>query len=139
MTDSIKIEMRTDSHKQWFAEVWVVIGKTVKSVEFKIDTGCNSVVLSHKTLKRFGLVESDLAKLPKTSGVQASGENHPYLKLGTVSLHQSKNKPICKTEAVCHATHETHDLIGTEVFMKFCGVIFNLTGNKYMELIKDPT
>jgi hypothetical protein len=95
-------------------------------------------VLSRKTLTKFGLTESELINLPKTTGVQASGEHHPYLKLGTISLHQSKNTPICKTEAVCHATHETHDLIGTEVFMKFCGVAFNLFGNKYMELIKDP-
>jgi hypothetical protein len=108
----------------------------MKSVEFKIDTGCNSVVLSHKTLKRFGLAENDLSKLPQITGIQASGENHPYRKLGAVSLHQSKNTLICKTEAVCHATHETHDLIGTEVFMQFCKLAFNLSGNKYMELVK---
>jgi hypothetical protein len=125
-----------DSHKQWFARIWVLIGKKAVLVEFKIDTGCNSVVLSRKTLGKFGLTENDLAKLPITTGIQASGENHPYRKLGAVSLHQSKTTPICKTEAVCHATHETHDLIGTEVFMQFCKLSFNLSGNKYMELLK---
>ena len=136
MTKGIKIDMETDSRKQWFAHMWVIIGKKAVFVEFKVDTGCNAVVLSRKTLKKFGLDEIDLCKLPKTSGIQASGENHPYRKLGAVSLHQSKTTPICKTEAVCHATHETHDLIGTEVFQQFAGVSFNLLGNKYMELLK---
>ena len=136
MTKGIKIDINIDSRNQWFASIWVLIGKKAILVEFKVDTGCNAVVLSRKTLKKLGLAESDLPKLPKTSGIHVGGENHPYLKSGKISLHQSKNTPICKTEAVCHATHETHDLIGTEVFMKFCGLAFNLTGNKYMELIK---
>lgn len=136
MMGGIKIHMRIDSRKQWFARFWVLISKKTVFVEFKVDTGCNSVVLSRKTLKKFGLTENDLAKLPQTTGIQASGENHPYLKLGTISLQQSKGISICDTIAVCHATHETHDLMGTEVFMKYCGLAFKLTGNKYMELLK---
>jgi len=133
---TIQMGLTVDSRKQWFARIWVFIGKEAVLVHFKIDTGCNSLVLSRKTLKKFGLTENDLAKLPKTTGVQASGEKHHYRKLGTVSLRQSKNIHICNTESVCHATRETHDLIGTEVFMKFGGLAFNLTGNKYMELMK---
>ena len=41
-----------------------------------------------------------------------------------------------KDQSACHATRETNDLIGTEVFKQFADVIFRLHGDKYMELLK---
>jgi hypothetical protein len=94
------------------------------------------VVLSHKTLRRIGVNISDLSKLPDTIGIQASGEKHDYKKLGSISMFHNKTLHICDTNAVCHATRETHDLLGTNVFKQFCRVNFCLDDENYMELKK---
>jgi len=96
----------------------------------------NAVVLSHKTLRRFGLPSESLAKLPSTTGIQASGEKHSYRKLGGISLYHNKIIRVCDAEAVCHAVRETHDLIGTEMFRQFCRVNFILANENFMELLK---
>jgi hypothetical protein len=137
--NGLKLGLRVDSRNQWFVSMWVFLGKNKIRAEFKIDTGCNAMVLSQSTLKRLGCLtdESVLLGLPAVSGALANGEKHTFRKLGIVSLCQDKNQTtqICKAEAICHSTHETHDLLGTEVFRQFVGVTFNLTGNKYMELL----
>jgi len=130
----LRTKMRVDPHDQWFIYAWVLIGGRKLYVEFKVDTGCNSLVLSHKTLKKFGVNIAELARLPSITGIQASGDIHDYKKLGTISLFHNKTLHICDTEAVCHATRETHDLLGTKVFMKFCGLAFNLADERHMEL-----
>jgi hypothetical protein len=136
--NTIKLKLRVDSNNQWFVSIWVFIGDKKNRIEFKIDTGCNSLVLSHSTLKRMGFStkNSDLSKLPSISGALASGDRHIFRKLGVVSLCQDKNQTtqICKVDAVCHTTHETNDLLGTEVLRKFNCVLFGLVGEKFMEL-----
>jgi len=134
----MKIELTIDKHKQWFVPVWVVIGKKKCRVEFKVDTGCNSLVISHSTLKSIGFFkkETELLKLPPVSGVLASGDSHTFRDLGTILLCQDKAQSIhlCKADAICHSTHETHDLLGTEVFKQFNKIFFSLVGDKYIEL-----
>ena len=134
----MKLELTVDSNNQWFVPVWVSIGGKKYRVRFKVDTGCNSLVLSHSTLKNMGFsaIKTDLSKLPPVSGKLASGDEHTFVKLGTVSLCQDRKQAvqICKADAICHSTHETHDLLGTEVLRQFNGVIFSLVGDKYMEL-----
>jgi hypothetical protein len=97
------------------------------------------VVLSHGTLERLGLSSdtANLSKLPDVSGALASGEKHKFKKLGGISLYLDPAQAIhiCNTEAICHSTHETNDLLGTEAFKQFSGVAFNIAGDKYMELI----
>ena len=138
--DSLRIELEIDKDNQWFAFIWVELGNRKALVRFKIDTGCNSLVISHKTLSALGYDSSldSLAKLPAIHGRLASGDKHPFGKLGKASLSilQGSRIQICKADAVCHTTHETHDLLGTEVFKQFRGVSFNLIDEKYMELIK---
>ena len=133
---SVKIEI--DNHKQWFASVMIKIGNAIKPVRFKIDTGCNAVVLSHSTLKKLGLEtnENNLAKLPGLKGTLANGEEHQFRKLGKVSLHKGNKEftHICDAEAICHATHETNDLLGTEAFCQFIGVSFLLADVRRMNL-----
>jgi len=134
----MKLDLRVDDNNQWFVYIWVAIGGKLKRVEFKADTGCNSLVLSHSTLEGMGfsVEKSDLSKLPPMPGKLASGDIHTYRKLGAVSLYQNKGQTaqICKVDAICHSTRETHDLLGTEVFRRFSGVSFNLVGDKYVEL-----
>jgi hypothetical protein len=134
----MKLDLRVDNNNQWFVPVWVVIGEKKYRVEFKIDTGCNSLVLSHSTLEAIGISikEPDLSKLPPIAGRLASGDKHTFRKLGEVSLYQDKNQTllICKPDATCHTTRETNDLLGTEVLRRFNGVSFFLIGDKYMEL-----
>jgi len=132
------LKLRVDHKNQWFVWAWVAIGTKRHRVEFKVDTGCNSLVLSHSTLEGMGfsVEESNLAKLPPMPGKLASGDIHTYRKLGAVSLYQNKGQTaqICEVDAICHSTRETHDLLGTEVFRQFSGISFNLVGDKYVEL-----
>jgi len=136
----MKLKLRVDSNKQWFVSMWVVKGEMKYRVEFKVDNGCNALVLSHDTMKKLGfsIAPSDLGKLPDKTGRLASGEKHTFKNLGAVSLFRTGSQPahVCNAEAICHATMETNDLLGTEVLNQFCGVNFWLTGNKYMELLK---
>jgi hypothetical protein len=138
--NKIRLPLVTDPDNQWFVAVRVLINGKLVPVTFKIDTGCNALVLSHSTLEKFGDIvdEASLSKLPPVSGKLASGGDHLFRKLGTVSLFYDKKKEvhICDTQAICHTTHETHDLLGTDVLRRFSGVVFNLTGDKCMELLK---
>ena len=134
----IKFSLTVDADNQWFVSAWVIIGSKKHRVDFKVDTGCNALVLSHRTLNKLGFStkNTDLSKLPSLSGKLASGDKHTFRKLGAVSLCQDKAQTvqICKVDAICHSTHETHDLLGTEVLRQFSGVTFGLVGDRYMEL-----
>ena len=94
----MKIEMR--AHNQWFASVWVVKSEKKAFIEFKVDNGCNGLVLNHKTLNALGVASSieDLAKFPEETGTLASGEKTTFKKLGAVSLFMPGKKAvhICK-------------------------------------------
>jgi hypothetical protein len=134
----MRFELTVDRNNQWFVQLWVSVGGRKALITFKVDSGCNSLVLSHRTLGKLGILtdKDTLAKLPEVPGKLASGDIHTYRKLGAVSLYQNKGQTaqICKVDAICHSTRETHDLLGTEVFRRFSGVSFNLVGDKYVEL-----
>jgi len=135
---TVRLELSVDSNHQWFVTMWVTLQGRKQEVRFKVDTGCNALVLSHGTLRRLGLSvsESDLAKLQSITGKHADGEKSNYKSLGEVSLfsHNSQVGHICNVPAICHATRKTNDLIGTAVLKQFCKVDFNLTDDKYMQL-----
>jgi len=132
------IDLRVDTHNQWFVSLWVSVSGRKTYTEFKVDSGCNSLVLSHKTLKKLGVSadKENLSKLTSVPGKLASGDTHIYKKLGAVSLFKDKGQTtqVCKADAICHYTQETHDLLGTEVLRQFSGVTFGLVGDKFMEL-----
>ena len=140
MSSGLRIKLEIDKNNQWFASVWVTLQNRSKQVRFKVDTGCNAVVLSHKTLQKLGLsvASADLEKLKSVTGKQASGEKHIFKELGMVSLYLYKDHTthVCNTEAICHATRATNDLLGTEVLNQFMDVNFRLSDDKYMELLK---
>jgi len=135
---SLVFKLTVDENNQWFVSAWVALSQRKAMVRFKIDTGCNSLVLSHNTLKGLGLSikSTDLSKLPNETAKLASGEISSFKKLGEVSLYTDKSQSvlICNAQAICHATRATNDLMGTEVFRQFTGVNFNLITEKYMEL-----
>jgi len=137
---TVRLELSVDSNHQWFVTMWVLVQGRIKSVDFKVDTGCNALVLSHGTLRRLGFSgsEPDLAKLQSVTGKHADGEKSNYKSLGEISLFSHNNQVghICNAPAICHASRKTNDLIGTAVLKQFCKVDFNLTGDKYMELMK---
>jgi len=137
----MKLELRVDPQNQWFVSVWVVLNGKKAIIEFKVDTGCNGgLVLSHKELKGLGYLtnHADFANLPNETGTLASGEKSIFKKLGAVSLYQVGKQPIhiCNASAICHVTHETNNLIGTEVLRQFRDINFRLYGNRYMDLLK---
>lgn len=136
----MKIKLTVDPHNQWFVRMFVTIGGKGVPVTFKVDNGCNSLVLSHDTLGKLGVSinAADLEKLPSKTGRLASGEKHTFKGRGAVSLYRTGNQPvhICNAEAICRGTRETRDLLGTEVLSQFTDVHFRLSGNTYMELLK---
>jgi len=138
LNKSLIFDLRVDTYNQWFVSLWVSVGGRKTYTEFKVDTGCNSLVLSHKTLKKLGIstVKENLSKLTSVPAKLASGDTNTYKKLGTVSLFQDKGQAshICNANAICHFTKETHDLLGTEVLRQFSDVTFGLIGDKYMKL-----
>jgi len=133
----MKLPMQIDAHNQWFVYCWVKINDRLRSVRFKVDTGCNALVLSHDTLKRFGYDASppSLVKLPSVSGMLASGDKHVFKKLGNISLFSDNGQKnlICNVQGICHAAQETNDLLGTEVLKCFLSVRFNLSKHINME------
>jgi len=135
---SLAFKLTVDKNNQWFVSAWVVLNQRKTVARFKIDTGCNALVLSHSTLKSLGLSvkSTDLSKLPNETAKLASGETSSFKKLGAVSLYTDKPQSvlICNAQAICHATRATNDLMGTEVFSQFTGVNFNLATEKYLEL-----
>ena len=135
-----RIELDVDASNQWFASIWVKVRDRHRRVRFKIDTGCNAVILSHGTLKKLGFSTAvmDLAKLPSMTGKLASGETTAFKQIGKLTLYKGSELgvPICEANAICHATHNTNDLLGTEVFKQFANVKFKLSGKQpYMELL----
>jgi hypothetical protein len=141
MTDDntkIRMDLEIDQFNQWFVTLFVRLGSAFLPVRFKVDTGCNALVLSHKTLKRLGRStdKTTLATLSDVPGTLASGETHTFKQLGGIFLFQDikRTTPVCNTNAICHATRQTNDLLGTEVFRQFSGVSFNLVGDRFMEL-----
>jgi len=140
MTKHIRLDLDVDENHQWFVTIQVLLQGREQSVRFKVDTGCNTLVLSHNTLRRLGISvsEPDMAKLQNITGKHADGEKSNYKGLGAVSLfsHENQVGHICDVPAICHASRKTNDLIGTAVLKQFCKVDFNLTGDKYMELVK---
>lgn len=128
-----------DTNNQWFVNLWVTLRGKSRRVCFKVDTGCNGLVLSHKTLETMGYstAKTALAKLNDEIGILASGEKTTFKKLGLVSLNGSGSQhgQICSANAICHATRETNDLLGTEVLRQFSTVAFNLDG-RFLELLK---
>jgi len=136
--DKIIIPMLIDSHNQWFVDCWILLNSKIKTVRFKVDTGCNALVLSHDTLERFGYSThpTKLSKLSPMTGTLASGDKHVFRKIGVVSLYRDIKRTvhICDAKSICHSSHETHDLLGTEVLRQFGGVTFSLDSKKFIEL-----
>ena len=83
---SITFKLTVDKNNQWFVSAWVVLSQHKAVVRFKIDTGCNTLVLSHSTLKSLGLSVkgTDLLKLSDETAKLASGEICSFKKLGAV-------------------------------------------------------
>ena len=134
----IDILMNMSKSGQWLVDLIVKIGNKKVPVRFKLDTGCNGVALSHKTLRNFGIStdESTLSKLTDEVVMLASGERSDFKKLGKIAIYRGTSK-ICDTKAVCHIKNQTNNLLGTEVFNQFAQVRFILDkGEEYMELTR---
>ena len=43
----IRVVLEVDNFNQWFSSLYVLFNGVYRSVRFKIDTGCNALVLSH--------------------------------------------------------------------------------------------
>ena len=137
---AIKFGLFVDASNQWFVSIWLSLHGRKAEVNFKVDNGCNGLVLSRKTLKalNYSIDNENIAKLQDVTGRLASGEKSSFKNLGTASLYTDKKQliHICNANAICHATRETNDLMGTEVFKQFTDINLHLSDDKYMELLK---
>jgi len=118
--------MDINSNNQWFVGLTVAIKDKQADIEFKVDTGCNCLLISHSTLKNLGISTSQtaIAKLPDTVGLSVS-EKIQLKQIGKISLFYGDTH-IGDFDAYCHATRETHDLLGATVFQAFIGAHFDL-------------
>jgi hypothetical protein len=111
--------MKIDKRNQWFVDITTVINNTDIVVAYKVDTGCNGLILSHATLKQFGIstTAESLANL-KSAAASGIAEDIKLRELGEVTLYYDKLL-IGTFRAYCHPTRETHDLLGSPVLQAF--------------------
>ncbi|MDR2168191.1 MAG: hypothetical protein LBE35_10145 [Clostridiales bacterium] len=121
-----------------FVTLTVVINNKVADIPFKLDTGCNSVVLKHKTLQAFGIDTTSKAMRNKPSmpGRLADGTSSNFKQVGDIALYSNGNL-LAKTGVICHATQETNNLLGTSVLHRYLSYKIQVGGDfQYLELEK---
>ena len=131
----MKIPISIDSKNQIFATLRVVLNKASIDVRFKIDTGCNVVLLSRSTLADLGFATSHdtLLKLPIVQASVGDGSKTNFRQAGLVALY-SGNLHISSVPVICHTTKNTRDLLGTSVLHKFSKYTIHVKGKMYLEL-----
>jgi hypothetical protein len=133
------MKMRIDTRNQWFVIVKTVVGDMGIPVAYKVDTGCNGLILSHATLKQFGM--STTAKsLSKLKSANASGiaEDIKLGEVGMATLYYDKLL-IGTFRAYCHPTRETHDLLGSPVLQAFEKVDIDLKTEPKSITLQNPS
>ena len=122
---------------QFFVDLTVSANSKILEVDFKIDTGCNVVVLSRNTLKRFGIDVSQKAlekkKIPKTSIADNSMVHYRIVR--NISLYSGRIF-ICEVPVICHTTRQTNNLLGVGVLHKFEKYAIQLKGETRMALFR---
>ena len=132
----LSLPVLIDARGQILTTLRVAIGKSTADVYFKIDTGCNVVLLSHSSLEELGIQTSAdaLRKLPPVSATIGDGSMADFRIVGDVNLFSGKTH-ICAVKAICHTTQKTRNLLGTSVLHKFSRYIVQVRGTTYLELI----
>jgi predicted aspartyl protease len=125
----IFIPARIDSFGQILIELRVLTGNVVADVLFKMDNGCNSVMLNHKTLRNFGINTSPkaLEKYPVIGANIVDGSDANFRQIGNFSISYGKMH-IATVPVICHAQRETRNLLGTSVLHKFSKYAVNVKG-----------
>jgi hypothetical protein len=94
---------------------------SVLEVEFKIDNGCNIVLLNKDTLRDLGfdVTKEALSKLPNESASLAVGTVSNFKCVGMIVMATETKKFICGVKVYCHANKTTRDLLGTSALHQF--------------------
>jgi len=122
-------------NNQIFTDLTISANNKSISAEFKIDTGCNTVLLNHRVLNRLGIDTSKetLEKLPIARASIADGTTENYRHIGNIALYTG-NKHICDVPVICHTSKETRNLLGTTVLHLFNKYSFQVKENTVLEL-----
>jgi hypothetical protein len=132
---SLKIPIRIDASDQIFTTLTAVHKKMSVDVYFKIDNGCNAVIIRRNTLKSLGFDTSPqaLGKLPEVNAKLADGRAVNFRQVGEIVLIHG-NCRICSVPVICHLTRQTNDLLGTSVLHKFASYMINTRGKTFLTL-----
>jgi len=132
---SLKIPIRIDANNQIFTTLTAIHNKTPIDVYFKIDNGCNAVIIRRNTLKSLGFDTSvqSLNKLPVVNAKLADGRVTNFRQVGEILLIHN-NCRICTVPVICHLTRQTNDLLGTSVLHKFGSYTISTRGKTYLTL-----
>ncbi|MDR2167747.1 MAG: retroviral-like aspartic protease family protein [Clostridiales bacterium] len=132
---SFKLPIHIDNSGQILVTLTVAANNRSIDVDFKLDTGCNSVVLSRETLEKLG-VKTDAATMSKRAPIEASvadGSVVSFRQAGNVNLYSGRDG-LGEIDVICHATHETRNLLGTSALHKFARYAINVKDYQYLEL-----
>ena len=133
----LNIEMRITQMREWRVSLDVRLrpDSACKPVDFKVDSGCNTVLLSHVSLKLLGMrtIQEELGRLPKKEANIATGEIRTFKSLGKVALSLG-GVSIGEFDAICHPTRQTKDLLGSNVLMACKNLGFKFGDMSYMTM-----
>jgi hypothetical protein len=133
--ESLKIPVMIDAKNQVITTLNVAANNKQLDVVFKIDNGCNAVLMWRDSLKDLGFDVSQAAlnKLPEIGATLGDGSVVNFRQIGEVVLIH-KNCKICSVPVVCHTSKNTRNLLGTSVLHKFGSYMINTRGKTFLTL-----
>jgi len=133
--DTLQIPIRIDGNGQEL--VTLITANENKSIRtlFKIDSGCNAVLMRRSALQALGFDTSEaaLSKLPDVGASLSDGSTTAFKQVGEIILIHGTCR-ICTVPVICHASKNTRNLLGTSVLHRFNSYKISTRGKAFLEL-----
>ena len=132
---NLQIPIRIDENGQeWVTLITAAENKSIKTL-FKIDSGCNVVLMRRSALQALGFDTSmvALSRLPDVGASLSDGSVASFKQVGEIALIHGTCR-ICTVPVICHATKSTRNLLGTSVLHKFNSYKVTTRGKPFLTL-----
>jgi predicted aspartyl protease len=132
---TLQIPIRIDENGQELVTLITANGNVAIKTLFKIDSGCNAVLMRRGSLQALGFDTSEAAlnKLPDVGASLSDGSTAAFKQVGEIVLIHGQCR-ICAVPVICHATKNTRNLLGTSVLHKFNSYKISTRGRAFLEL-----
>jgi len=132
---TLKIPIYIDKNGQELTTLITAAGDRAIKTLFKIDSGCNAVLMRRGALQALGFDTSEqaLSKLPNVGASLSDGSTTAFKQVGEIVLIHGTCR-ICTVPVICHATKDTRNLLGTSVLHKFASYKVSTRGKTFLEL-----